>query len=127
MSKHVTISGPTPYSDLIKRYCNSDLFVFPSVWKEPFGMPVAEAMACGTPVVATRSGGITEIIEHGKTGFLVERGDPSSLADAILLLLEDQNLRKSMGKAGRQRAVELFTWDRIAQVLVSCYRQILID
>jgi glycosyltransferase involved in cell wall biosynthesis len=63
-----------------------------------------------------------EIVEENKTGLLVERGSADELADAILRLLSDDSIRKSMGKAGRQRAVELFSWDRIVEKLLEQYK-----
>ena len=121
---HVTFYKHIPYSDLINFYYNADVFVFPSVWDEPFGMPIIEAIACGLPVVATRGGGIPEIVEDGKTGVLVERGDVGSLAKALVVLIRDQSLRESIGNAGRQRVLERFTWDRISEDLLSAYSKL---
>ena len=117
----VTFYKHIPYSDLINFYHNADVFVFPSVWDEPFGMPIIEAMACGLPVIATRGGGIPEIVEDAKTGILVQRGDAGSLAKALVLLIRNPSLRASIGSAGRQRVFERFTWDRISEDLVSIY------
>ena len=113
-----------PYSELVKCYHNADVFVFPSVWDEPFGMPIIEAMACGVPVVATRGGGITEIIEDGKTGLLVERGNEDMLAKAIQRLLEDEALCRSLGNAGRQKVIKSFSWDKISNDLLAKYRKL---
>jgi glycosyltransferase involved in cell wall biosynthesis len=116
--------GAIEQSKLSQYYSKADILVFPSVWNEPFGMPLLEAMACQVPVVATRSGGIPEIIEDGKTGLVVDRDDPHALAEAILTLIENENLRDSMGKAGRQRALQLFTWDKMAEQLMRYYDQL---
>jgi len=123
----VRFLGNLPYSHLIQLYRNADVFVFPSVWDEPFGMPIVEAMACGVPVVATRGGGIPELVSDPDTGLLVERGDAASLAAAILRLLEDPGLRKKMGAAARARARRLFGWKTIAESLLDRYRQIARD
>ena len=120
----VTFYKYIPYLDLISYYHNADFFVFPSVWDEPFGMPIIEAMACGLPVIATRGGGIPEIVEDGKTGILVERGNSEALSRAILSLLEDEELRKTMGNAGKQRVIEFFTWDSVSDDLLSKYRKL---
>jgi glycosyltransferase involved in cell wall biosynthesis len=109
---------------LIEYYEQSDIFIFPSVWNEPFGIPIIEAMAMELPVIATNSGAFPELVEQGKTGLLVERSDADALAEAILCLLEDENLSKAMGKAGRQRAVEKFSWDRLSESLFERYKQI---
>jgi len=84
-----------------------DVFVLPSLW-EPFGLVIAEAMACGKPVVATTAGGIPEIVDHGVTGLLVPPADAGRLADALLVLLRDVDRRRQMGRAGRQRFLEHF-------------------
>jgi glycosyltransferase involved in cell wall biosynthesis len=84
-----------------------DIFVLPSVW-EPFGLVIAEAMACGKPVVATNVGGIPEIVEHNRTGILVPPAAVAPLAIALEVLLEDGRLRTEMGRAGRQRFLEQF-------------------
>ena len=77
-----------------------DVLVLPSL-QEPFGTVLAEAMNAGTPVVATRVGGLAEVVEDGVTGLLVEPGDPAALAEAVLTVL---GRREAMGAAGRERA-----------------------
>lgn len=92
----------------VRRLMNSfDVFVLPSLW-EPFGLVIAEAMACGKPVVATAVGGIPEIVDSGVTGLLVPPADPDRLADALLALLRDEDRRHQMGRAGRRRFLERF-------------------
>ena len=83
----VFFRGSLEQSELADYYGNADIFVFPSVWHEPFGIPLIEAMACQVPVVATRSGGMTEIVQDGKSGLIVERGDAESLAEALITLI----------------------------------------
>jgi glycosyltransferase involved in cell wall biosynthesis len=95
------------------------------VWNEAFGIPIIEAMATGVPVVATRGGGIPEVVVDGETGLLVERGDASALAEAILRILSNENLRTSMGRAARKRAVELFSWEKISRDLLVQYENLL--
>ena len=121
LKKNVTYYKYIPYSDLIEFYRRAHVFVFPSVWEEPFGMPIIEAMACGLPIVATNGGGIPEIIEDGKTGLLVERGNAGELAAGILSLIENRSLRESFGNAGRRFVLNRFKWDRISEDLVSAY------
>jgi len=120
----VTFHGLRPRSELIDRYYNSDVFVFPSIWNEGFGAPPVEAMAAGTPVVATRSGAITETVKDRETGFLVEKNDCHALADAILKLLENETLRERMGRAARKRVVKLFQWDRIITAMHDRYQSL---
>lgn len=113
--------GKVPHFELFEYYQQADIFLFPSVWNEAFGMPIIEAMSMGLPVIATRGGAFPELVEDGKTGLLVERGDADALAEAILRLLVDDNLRIAMGEAGRRRAVEKFDWDHQAQKLLHQY------
>jgi glycosyltransferase involved in cell wall biosynthesis len=87
---------------------SSDIFVSASE-SESCGLVFAEAMSFGLPVVACRVGGIPEVVEDGKTGLLVERNDPSALAEALLTLLENRQLRVQMGDAGLQRVKDKFT------------------
>jgi len=100
-----------------------DVCVFPSRY-EPFGIVLLEAMASGKPVVASKVGGIPFVVEDGKTGLLFERGNVEVLAEKIIMLLRDEELRKRMGEAGRERAKE-FTWDKIAKQTVDLYKEIL--
>lgn len=96
--------------------------VVPSHWAEAFGLAVAEAMAAGVPVVATRTGGIPELIREGVEGMLVPPADPPALADAILHLLAHPDLRAAMGAAGRATARERFAIDRVVDELYPLVR-----
>lgn len=116
--------GKVPHFELFEYYQQADIFIFPSVWNEAFGMPIVEAMSMGLPVIATRGGAFPELVEDEKTGLLVERGDADALAEAILRLLGDDNLRIAMREAGQQRAVEKFAWDYQAQKLLHHYQQL---
>jgi glycosyltransferase involved in cell wall biosynthesis len=125
LATKMIFSGPMPHAALVNHYCNADVFILPSVCNEAFPLPPIEAMACRLPVIATRSGGIPESVEDGKTGLLVERGNAAELARAILKLLADEDLRKSMGMAGRERVLKHFTWEKIAADLEAEYTRIL--
>ncbi|MBI4160656.1 MAG: glycosyltransferase family 4 protein [Candidatus Yanofskybacteria bacterium] len=90
----------------------ADIFVYPSVpsggWEEQFGYAMAEASACGVPVVATRTGSIDEVVVDGRGGFLIEPNDPGQLAEATSKILSNDDLRKRMGEFGRRHVVESF-------------------
>lgn len=86
--------------------------VVPSRWEEPFGLVVAEAMMRGTAVVASRSGGITEQVVEGKTGYLVPPGDSLALAGALEQVLADRQHAEDLGAQGRQEALARFTYKR---------------
>jgi glycosyltransferase involved in cell wall biosynthesis len=118
---NVSFVGPVPHQSLINYFQNTDVVVIPSVCNEAFGMPALEAMAAGVPVVATNSGGIPEIVSDGETGLVVERDDVSALAEAILRLLSNEGLRKSMGRAAHKRAVERFSWEQTVKNLLRLY------
>jgi glycosyltransferase involved in cell wall biosynthesis len=118
------VQGPLPHDRLNDAYRAADVFVMPSICEEPFGMPLIEAMACGLPAVATRSGGMSEIVEQGVSGFLVERGDVAGLSGAIATLLDAPDVRASMAAAGRARAEQLFGWERPAGRLMKVYEEL---
>lgn len=100
----------------------SDVVLVPS-WEEPFGRTVVEGMALGVPVVATAVGGPAEIIEHGRTGLLVEPHDPQALADAIRQLLDDGALAQRIAAAGRERAAE-FSLPRHVAAVTALYAEL---
>ena len=110
--------------DLVNLYNEAAVFACPSVY-EPFGIINLEAMACETPVVATRVGGIKEVVVHGETGLLVPPGDPVKLGRAIAKLIENPALSARMGKAGRRRVSRFFTWARIAERTLRLYRSLM--
>jgi glycosyltransferase involved in cell wall biosynthesis len=116
-----TLHGRVLNADIGAHYAQAGVFVFPSLWHEPFGIPVIEAMAAGLPVVATRGGALPEIVVHGETGFLVDRGDAEGLSSAISTLLANPGLRARMGAAGRERVQQLFTWEHCVERLNRLY------
>jgi glycosyltransferase involved in cell wall biosynthesis len=118
----VSFLGFIPRPDLIERYYSADVFAFAPIWNEGFGLPPLEAMAAGVPVAASRSGAVVETVRDQSTGFLVEKNDAKGLAEALLKLLVDDDLREAMGRAARKRALEHFTWDRVAEKMHNRYR-----
>ena len=122
---------------LVELYSNAAVFCCPSIY-EPFGIILLEAMACGTPVVASAVGGIREVVVDGVTGILValdqhtespfEPKDPDTfardLAAPINRLIADEGVRRQMSEAGRHRAVELFSWRAIAKQVHEFYREL---
>ncbi|MEW6230219.1 MAG: glycogen synthase, partial [Bacillota bacterium] len=119
----VLIREMVPKHKLIELYTHARVFCCPSIY-EPFGIINLEAMACETPVVASAVGGIVEVVVNGETGFLVEPGDPQALAHAINTLLQNENLARSFGKAGRRRAEQHFSWESIARQTRALYREV---
>jgi glycosyltransferase involved in cell wall biosynthesis len=104
-------------------YKSTDLCVFPSRF-EWFGIILLEAMACGKPIVASNVGGIPYVVEDGKTGLLFESENVDDLAEKIITLLKDKELRDKMGKAGKGRVKE-FTWEKVAERTVEVYKEIM--
>jgi starch synthase len=127
-----------PKHEVIQILTHAALFVCPSIY-EPMGIVNLEAMACDTAVVATATGGIPEVVADGETGLLVPieqvpdgSGTPvypdkfvADLAAAMTTLIEDPERARRMGLAGRRRAVEHFSWGRIAEETMAVYRSVL--
>lgn len=122
--ERVNMVGGVSHSQVVDHYRDADVFAFTSVWDEPFGIPMIEAMACGVPVVAAQGGAVPEIVKDGATGLLVKRGDAAALAKAVMELLDNRDLAESMGEAGRQRVRQLFSWDRTAESVLACYKRL---
>ncbi|MFG3197286.1 glycogen synthase [Streptomyces sp. NPDC048208] len=114
-----------PRAEVVQLLTHAAVFVCPSVY-EPLGIVNLEAMACGTPVVASRVGGIPEVVDDGRTGLLVDTGDDfeGNLAHALDTVLADPVAARRMGEAGRARAVGEFGWDAVARRTTGLYEEI---
>lgn len=113
LSDRVRLPGFVPDADMPALWAMADLFVFHSRY-ETFGLAVAEAMAAGKAVVAARTTAIPELLRDGIDGILVPPDAPEDFARAVAALLADPKRRAAMGNAGRERALEAFSWDRVA-------------
>ena len=120
ISSQVIFTGSLPQQELLPYYQNADLVINPSL-SEAFGMSLVEAMATATPVVATNIGGMPEIVEHDRTGLVVEPGNPQALADAISKVISNPVKAKMMSRAGRKKVLQHYTWSKITEKLVDCY------
>ncbi len=121
----VSFTGRVSADRLVQEYSTAEMCVVPSLY-EGFGLPAAEAMACGLPVVSTTGGALPEVVgRDGEAGVLVPPAQPEALAAAIRGLLDDASLRKKMGEAGRKRIESEFTWERAAQKTVEVYREVM--
>jgi glycogen synthase len=115
------INAMLPHDDVVQLYSHARVFVCPSVY-EPFGLINLEAMACGTPVVASRVGGIPEVVVDGETGVLLPPNDPQAIAAAVRDLGKDPERAARLGAAGRRRVEAEFSWERIAARTLDVYR-----
>jgi glycosyltransferase involved in cell wall biosynthesis len=107
---HVSFLGHVPEETLKEEFSRCTVFVMPSA-KEGFGMVFVEAMAYGKPVVAARAAGATEVVEHGRTGMLVEYGDVAGLTTALDELLGNPELRRRLGEAGHLATQGKFSFE----------------
>lgn len=115
LAGEVTFARRLPEAQLVRAYQGAAVVALPSLRDaEAFGMVLAEANACGRPVVASRVGGIPDFVRHGENGLLVEPGDAAGLADALELLLRDAALARRMGSLGRARVLAEHDWDDLA-------------
>jgi alpha-maltose-1-phosphate synthase len=112
-----------PKPEVIQLLTHAAVFACPSIY-EPLGIVNLEAMACGTAVVGSRTGGIPEVVAEGDTGLLVPVGEPEPLTEALNSLLRDPDRAEAMGQAGRKRAVSEFGWPAIAAQTADLYAEL---
>lgn len=118
---HVTWTGSIRNPIVEGAFAATDILCQASRWEEAFGLVIAEAMAFAKPVIATRVGGVPELVLDGETGYLVEKGDAGAIADKIVLLARTRELRAQLGRAARQRAEDLFDVRRNVDDLIDVY------
>ena len=128
MGARVRFLGAVPAGDVAGLYARAAVFLMPAVtdWKgeqEGFGMVLVEAMRCGAPIVATRSGGIPDVVRDGATGLLVPERDPAALAAAVTRLLDDPGLAAQLAEAARRDVDERFAPAAIARTFDAVYRR----
>lgn len=119
----VTLTGRLTADELACEYNRASIFVSPSLY-EGFGLPAAEAQACGVAVVATTGGALPEVVEDGVSGLLVPPAEPAALANAIGRLLGDATLRGRLATAGVERARRMFTWRLTAERTLALYAEV---
>ncbi|MDQ6674139.1 MAG: glycosyltransferase family 4 protein [Chloroflexota bacterium] len=129
--QNVDFLGTAADADLPSVYCSASVMAMPSVERtcygrsirvsELLGLVALEAMACGTPVVASRVGGLPEVVEDGVTGFLVPPGDVPALRERLDQLLRDAGLARRLGHNARERVLDRFTWAKVAERCLAAY------
>ncbi len=122
LDRNVLLLGPLSQAELLEEYRRCALLVLPS-GQETSPMVIGEVMAAGKPVVATRVGGVPDLIDDPQTGFLVDVGDVQTLADRILRLLSDDSLRARMGQAAKEKANRQFRSREVAARVREVYRE----
>ena len=120
VESRVVCTGRLSVTDMIVLYSNADVFVFPSLY-EGFGLPVLEAMACGTPVITSNTTSLPEVA--GDAALLVKPDDVDGIADAMLRVLEEPDLRRDLQARGLER-IKQFTWERTARQTLALYREL---
>lgn len=115
LADRIVFTGFLAHADLKYLYSRSDIVAVPSTWGEPCPLTVLEGMASGSTVLASRTGGIPELIEDGVTGVLALPGDVNAWAAQIVALLNDSDRREAIGLAARSAAESFFNWERVAR------------
>lgn len=125
INDRITFTGKITTERLVELYSEHEIAVSPSIY-EGFGFPAAEAMACELPVIASDGGALPEVVgEHLKTAYVVPTRDPEALAAGIDYLVDNPDRRIAMGKAGRKRVLETFTWENAAKEMVDVYEEVI--
>ena len=122
----VVLTGFIPPADMPRAYLLGDVFVGPSQIEEGLGLVFLEAAAAGLPIIATRRGGIPEVVRDGVNGLLLrQKDDDAELAEQIIGLLSDATWRQRLGRQGREWVAENFSWERIAGTLEEFYDEVM--
>ncbi len=122
LGKSIEFVGRVPQDRLAWYYSAADACVVPSFY-ESFGLAALESMACGTPVVATRVGGLPTVVQHGRTGYLKSWRCPEAFAHSLEMIFANRSLQDGMGRAARSRA-ESMGWDQVATRLLNLYDEL---
>jgi len=123
-AKRIAFADLVAHREVPAFYENADIYIGPSLY-ESFGVSILEAMAAGVPIVATRVGAVPELISDGNTGLVVATNDPSAIADAVIRLFKDAELRNAIACAAREATWKKFSWETICSVLMEVYHQAL--
>ena len=123
VSNDVTLHDAVSNRLLVDFYNSAEVFAIPSYY-ETFSKVTLEAMSCGKPVVATRAGGLPEVVDDAKTGKLVRFGSVGDLARAVVEIMQDRRGSREMGRLGREKVLRMFTWKAVAERITSVYREL---
>jgi glycosyltransferase involved in cell wall biosynthesis len=123
-ARKVTFAGLVRHRDIAAFYKKADIYIGPSLY-ESFGVSIIEAITAGVPVVATRVGAVPEVISEGKSGLIVDSNNPRAIAEAVIKLLANSELRNSMSFAASDMIWKRFSWETICSALVQTYLEVL--
>ncbi len=124
ITSYIQFTGPIQEEEKAVYYSLADVFVMPSL-VEGFGLAAAEAMACSTATVVSNTSSLPEVVQDGITGFLADPSCVEEFKAKILILFKDDALRTTMGRAGREKVLDKFSWDRAAMQTKEIYEQVL--
>ncbi|WP_075184879.1 glycosyltransferase family 4 protein [Teredinibacter haidensis] len=122
LQEHISFRSNISTEELVTEYNKATIALCPSLY-EGFGLPAGEAMACGLPVVSSDGGALPEVV--GNAGIIVKAGDAQALAEAVLQLLTNEQLRQTLANRARERVLKHFCWNRVAEQMTSYYNHIL--
>ncbi len=125
LSSSVSMTGQLSRAEMERRFESAWVQIVPSLWEEPFGLVAAEAMMRGTAVIATSVGGLTESVQHGKTGLIVPPADEGALTAALIKMLSNRQMAEQMGKTGRKIALSKFGATAFIEKMLGLYHKIL--
>jgi glycosyltransferase involved in cell wall biosynthesis len=120
-----TFTGSVPHTEVPSYLNQLDIYVALSRCSESFGVAVLEASACEIPVIVSNKGGLPEVVENGVSGYVVETENIDATAQAIVNLVENESIRRGMGKAGRKRVLEQYEWSQSVDLMEDVYKQVL--
>lgn len=124
--KNVILTGYIETKDgrlLHAFYERAEVYIAPSVWEEPLGLTILEAMAARTPVVATKKGGVVSLVKDGVNGFLIRPRNSKQIVDTVNKLLANDELRQRLAKEAHKTVLQKFTWEKIANEFEAIYKQ----
>ena len=126
LEKSVFLMGEVTNDSVPQELNKLDVFCVTS-YNESFGVAVVEAMSCGIPVVATNVDGFREVVDDGKTGFIVEKNNIEEIANNLEKLLRNEELRHEFGKNGRKRVMKLYDWEKNVESMVELYNSFILE
>jgi glycosyltransferase involved in cell wall biosynthesis len=116
--------GQVGRDQIIKWYHKADIFILPS-YHEGLPTVLLEAMSCGLPVIATNVRGNRDLISHGENGILVPAHSPKKMAEAVSSLMDDDTIRHKIGQNARNTIEKKYTWDKISNKMLECYKSLI--